>query len=149
MLMQFEWNCSNRTVRMELFEWNCSNRTVKELFERVFKFFVACACFVGFKQKQLLVQQCRGVLCEISIISETLQKRDVTIVQAAKWIRRTILHLENLKDHKKGKKLLKAASGIDKMELFSIPLTKNPKTGVRHRNQFLKSFIYNMKYECI
>ena len=85
------------------------------------------------------------VLCEISIISEALQKRDATIVKADKWIRRTILYLENLKDLQKGKKQLEVASGIDKMELFSM-MTNNPKIGVIHRNQFLKSFINNMKY---
>ena len=85
------------------------------------------------------------VLCEVSIISKSLQKRDATFVQADKWIRCTILYLENLKDLQKGKKLLEAASGIDEMELFSM-MTNNTKIGVIHRNQFLKSFINNMKY---
>ena len=85
------------------------------------------------------------VLCEISIIFLALQKRDVTIVQTDKWIRRTILYLENLKDLQKEKKLLEAASCIDEMELFSM-ITNNLKVGVIHRNQFLKRFINNMKY---
>ena len=58
-----------------------------------------------------------------------MQKQEATIVQADKWIRRTILYLENLKDLQKGKKLLEEASGIDKMELFSM-MTNNPKIGV-------------------
>lgn len=84
------------------------------------------------------------VLFELCLLSESLQKRDITIVYADKLIRRSIRFLEAMKE-RKGKKILEAENAIKEMKFASVTLTDNNKIVSINHGQFLTSIINNMK----
>ena len=88
------------------------------------------------------------VLYELSLLSEGLQKRNVTILYADSLIRRCIKHLEDMKQHK-GEKVIEAEEAIEKMVFNSVKLTDGKKFKSINHGQFLTSIINRMKTRLI
>ena len=55
------------------------------------------------------------VLTRLKLLSEALQKRDVTLVHADKLIRRCIRYVESMREHE-GEKVVKAKEAIEQMK---------------------------------
>ena len=75
------------------------------------------------------------VLYELSLLSEGLQIRNVTILYADSLIRRCIKHLEDMKQHK-GEKVIEAEEAIEKMVFNSVKLTDDKKIKSINHGQF-------------
>lgn len=88
------------------------------------------------------------VLYELSLLSEGLQKRNVTLLYADSLIRRCIKHLENMKQHK-GEKVIEAEEAIKKMVFNSVKLADSKKIKSISHEQFLTSLINRMEARLI
>lgn len=73
-------------------------------------------------------------LFELSVPSESLQKRDITIVEADKKIRRTIRFLESMST-KKGTQMFNAEVAIQSLTFGTINLTNNRKVPSLNQGQ--------------
>jgi len=84
------------------------------------------------------------VLSELSLLSEVLQKREVTVVYAERLIRRCIRYLEAMKKHK-GEKVAEVENAIKHMKYGAVVLTDNRKHKPLDHAQFLTSMVNNMQ----
>lgn len=83
------------------------------------------------------------VLCELSMLSESLQNRNMTIVKADKLIRRSIRYITSLKE-KPGTKTLEAKIAIREGVFDSVSLKQNPKFVTINAQQLLSSVVNNL-----
>lgn len=83
------------------------------------------------------------VLAELSMLSESLQDRNTTIVYADKLIRRSIRFFESLEE-KPGTKYLEALVAQNSGNFNNIPLTNNPKLKTINYGQLIRSVINNL-----
>ena len=85
------------------------------------------------------------VLTELKLLSEALQKRDITLVDADKLIRRciSIRYLESMKVHE-GEKVVKAKVAIEQMKFGCVTLSDIKKVSINHK-QFLTSMVNTKK----
>lgn len=84
------------------------------------------------------------VLSELSILSEALQNRNVTVVYSDTLIRRSMRLLENMKI-RKGKYVTLAESAISNMKFESTQLTDSKKIIPIKSGQLLTSLVNNME----
>ncbi|KAL4148664.1 hypothetical protein QTP88_002837 [Uroleucon formosanum] len=89
-----------------------------------------------------------GLMCdclnELSVLSNLLQKRSLTLIQAYQHINRSIRVLTSFKDLK-GEYLTKATNATNDMTFKNIRLEKNSKLININHNQFLTSPVDNLK----
>lgn len=83
------------------------------------------------------------ILAELSMLSESLQNRETTVVYADKIIRRSIRFFENLKE-KPGTKSLEAFVAKNDGHFNNVPLTNSPKITVINHSQLITSVINNL-----
>jgi hypothetical protein len=84
------------------------------------------------------------VLFEISVLSESLQKRNITIVDANKKIHRTIRFLESMSTSK-GTQMVNAEVAVQSMKFGTVNLTNNQKITSINQGQFFASVINNLR----
>jgi len=89
-----------------------------------------------------------GLMCdclnELSVLSNILQKRSLTLIQAHQHINRSIRVLTSFKDLK-GEYLTKATNATNNINFKNITLEKNSKLIYINQNQFLTSLVDNLK----
>ena len=83
------------------------------------------------------------VLTELKLLSEALQKRDITLAHGDKLIRRCIRYLQSMKEHE-GENVVKAKKAIEQMKFKSVTLSNIKKVSINHK-QFLTSMVNTMK----
>lgn len=84
-------------------------------------------------------------LYELSSLSELLQNRSTSLVQADKYMRRTIRVLQSMKE-KSGTHSLEAKSAAIQLKFKTIKLAANKKLVTINEKQFLTSLINNMSF---
>ncbi|XP_022173984.1 E3 SUMO-protein ligase KIAA1586-like [Myzus persicae] len=89
-----------------------------------------------------------GLMCdclnELSVLSNILQKRSVTLIQAQQHINRSVRVLVSFKELK-GEYMTKATVAVNDMSFKNIKLEKNSKLVNINHNQFLTSLVDNLK----
>lgn len=98
-------------------------------------------CSPQFVEDLALMYDC---LEELKFLSESMQKRKMTVPEADKLIRRTIRRIEGLKE-KPGLKMTEAESARQSLLLGVVRLSPNSKHVVINHNQFLQSLADNLK----
>ena len=86
----------------------------------------------------------QDVLYELSLLSERLQKRNVTILYADGLIRHCIKHQKDMKQEK-GEKIIEAEQAIEKMAFNSVKLTDCKKIKSINYGQLLTNIINKIK----
>lgn len=84
------------------------------------------------------------ILAELSMLSESLQNRNITVFYADKLIRRSIRFIELLKE-KPGTKCLEAEIAIKEGIFCGIELIENRKISAINQQQLLTSVVNNLK----
>lgn len=84
------------------------------------------------------------ILAELSLLSESLQSRKMTVVYADKIIRRSIQFFEALKD-KPGAKCLEVKRAAIEGSFCGVPVIENSKMSAINNQQLLSSIINNLK----
>ena len=101
------------------FETSSKEKTKLKIEQAVFQGLWKRICF---KQFFLDLTIMHDVLHELPLLSEGLQKRNVTILYTDSLIHRCIKHLEDMKQEK-GKKVIETEQAIEKMIFISVKLT--------------------------